>query len=98
MRVIDALSASPAPAPTTTNSAPAAPDTHAALRQLGNRLVGSLHGCLKTNAFSTGGAARRHSSSGGGVSKVASHFASSRSNSSASRGVSWSSSRRSLAM
>ena len=35
-----------APAPTTTASAPAAPVI--ALRQLGNRLVGILHGCLKT--------------------------------------------------
>ena len=38
----------PAPAPTTTNSAPASAGHTAALRQLGNRLVGILHGCLKT--------------------------------------------------
>ena len=38
----------PAPAPTTTSNAPAASDHNAALRQLANRLVGILHGCLKT--------------------------------------------------
>ena len=37
-----------APAPTTTSCAPAGKSHNAALRQLGNRLVGILHGCLKT--------------------------------------------------
>ena len=41
----------PAPAPTTTSSAPAGSDHHAALRQLANRLVGILHGCLKTRTL-----------------------------------------------
>ena len=38
-----------APAPTTTLYAPAGASHGAALRQLGNRLVGVLHGCLKTH-------------------------------------------------
>ena len=41
----------PAPAPTTTNNAPAALGHNAALRQLANRLVGILHGCLKTRTL-----------------------------------------------
>ena len=38
----------PAPAPTTKPCASAAPGHQAALRQLGDRLMGILHGCLKT--------------------------------------------------
>ena len=46
--VLRAHAAHPVPAPTTTRCAPAKIGHHAALRQLGNRLVGILHGCLKT--------------------------------------------------
>jgi hypothetical protein len=42
------LTASPAARPTTTSSPIAARTTTAALRRLANRLVGILHGCLKT--------------------------------------------------
>ena len=46
-----ALTASPGARAYYDSSAPAAPGHHAALRQLGNRLVGILHGCLKTGTL-----------------------------------------------
>ena len=46
--VLRADAAHPAPAPTTTALRARGIGHHAALRQLGNRLVGILHGCLKT--------------------------------------------------
>ena len=46
-QALSSLGSSPAPAPSTTPGAPAAPST-TALRKLANRLVGILHGCLET--------------------------------------------------
>ena len=50
----------PAHAPTTTCYAPENIGHHAALRQLANRLVGILHGCLKTNALYNESTAWQH--------------------------------------
>ena len=40
-----------APVPSTTPSAPASTEHNAALRKLASRLVGILHGCLKTRTL-----------------------------------------------
>jgi len=45
---MSSMNASPGAAPTTTRCDARNIGHHAALRQLANRLVGILHGCLKT--------------------------------------------------